>query len=210
MTKSKRISKELHTHSGKSSQRDRIIGRVTAAFRMKGKLALREIYRLKRGTPETELFAVFPRIFVNRNDLDFVHGSAFPPKLSGLFSEPALYKPAESLTEVIWTICRCLQFSNELKEFLQLREEYERSLLLDLKDRCYEILDLVEKKFGYSVWLLQNKLAAAQYWEGIEETRKLVKAYKEECKGHALISTILWFIGKRIEATGLKGYSNGE
>jgi len=204
------MSKISNTPRGKSSHIDRIVGKVTPALRFKGELAFQKIYDLKRYTSEEDLFTVFPRIFPKQNDLDFVYGPAFPKKLSELFSKPALYSSVDPLQEVVWAICRCLQSSEMLREFSKLREEYERSLLLDLKERCYEILNTVEERFGQSIWLLQNKLAAAQFWEGIEETRKIVQGYEEECKDHWIMGSILWFIGKRVEATGVKGYLKGE
>lgn len=211
MTSSKRTSnKPNKPKKEESARRDRVVGKMASVIHMRGRLSLTEIVRLKIRTSEDDLFALFPRIFQDKNSLDFVHGPAFPVRPSELFSKPAPHKPADPLTEVIWAICRCLQFGEDLRNFTHLREEYERSLLHNSKNKCSEILDAIEKQFGYSIWLLQNKLAAAQFFEGIEETRKLVRAYEEECKNNKLMPWIIRFIGKRIEATGLKGYLKSE
>ncbi|ABB73852.1 hypothetical protein SAMN05216403_101285 [Nitrosospira multiformis ATCC 25196] len=207
MASSKRIRNPKKIRNKQSARQDRIIGEIASAIRMRGHL---EIAKLKIQTSVDELFTFFPRIFRQKNALDFVHGPAFPVKPSELFSKPALYQPAGPFNELIWGVCRCLQFSEELKDFTHLREEYERSLLRNSKSKCNEILNVIERKFGCSIWLIQNKIAAAQFWEGIEEARKLGQLYEDECKDHQLMPWIIRFIGKRIEATGLKGYLKTE
>lgn len=211
MTNSKRTKKKPNKSNQNSLRLDRVAGKELSFLRMLGKDGLRaKIFKLKMNTPRTDQFILFSKIFKDNNYLDRVHGAAFPTKLSELFSKPALYLPVHPLSEIVWAVCRCLQFSEELRDFTRLRDEYEHYLLLNSKSKCYEILDEIERRFGSSVWLLQNKLSAAQFWGGIDETRKLVQAYRDECKSNPLITIIIKFISKRIEATGLKGYLNSE
>jgi len=210
MVSTKRSNKKNIPSSVSSARQDRFVGKIISDLRAHGEHASIDVYRLKLKTPLVDLFAVFPRIFRDKNYLNSIHGHAFPSNLFELFAKPVLYQPADPLTEIIWAICRCLQFGEELQEFTQLREEYERSLLLNSQSRCSEILDDIETKFGNSIWLLQNRLSGAQFWDGIEVTRKMVQSYEHECKNHPLLPWLIRFIGKRIEATGLKGYLKSE
>jgi hypothetical protein len=210
MAKSKRNRKNSNKSDISSARLDRIAGKVLSVLRASKDLHYVEIAKLKINTPIEDLYPLFTRIFRDHNYFESVYGYAFPCRLSELFSKPGLYKPADPFTEIIWAICLCLKFGEELRDFIKLREDYESSLLLNLKSECYEILNNIEVRFGHSIWLLQNRLAATQFWEGIEETRKLARSYEDECKGHGLMPSIIRFIGKRIEATGLKGYLKSE
>lgn len=194
----------------KSSQIDRVVGKLSTALHFKGDQALLGVYDFKHKSSGEQLFQLFPRVFRSQNSLEFIHGPAFPTNPSNLFSKPALLKSADTLSEVIWAICRCLQFGDELKIFAQLRNEFERLLLSDAKTETENILKEVRSRFGYSVWLIQNELATMQHWDGIEGARKLTQEYRDECKDNWLMSWIIWFIGRRTEATGLKGHLKNE
>lgn len=208
MRRPTRSRKKLKTTA--LSNDNRAVARIASGLYVKGERAFAEVYKLKSATRGDTLFHLFPKIFKNKNDLEFAYGPAFPAKLSDLFSEPALFKPASEISEVIWAICRCLQFGQELREFTRFRVDYERSLLLDKKFRANTILDDIRSKYGYSIWLLQNELATIQTWEGIEQARKLTKEHLESCKSNWVISFIIWFISRRTEATGLKGHLTSE
>lgn len=194
----------------KASSNNIYAAKVLYALRMHTGSVKSDVFMFKMQTPLRELFNLFPKIFREENALENLYGPGFPVKLSALFSQQALYKPSDPLTEVVWTICRCLQHGDKLRSFTQLRERYERSIILSSRNDCDAILRAVESQFGYSIWLVQNKLAASLFWDGIEETRKLVRSYEEECKHSWLLSTILWFLSRRVEATGLKGFLKTE
>jgi hypothetical protein len=120
------------------------------------------------------------------------------------------YAPAEALTEVIWAVCRCLQYGTELRDFVTMREEFERSFLRAAKEDCNKLLRAVERHFGSSFWLIENKLSTMQTWEGIDEARRLARGYEEELAGNWLGKVILRFVSRRIEATGVKDHLRSE
>lgn len=161
-------------------------------------------------TPADQLFAAFPHLFPDRNLLDKEYGAALPPTFSSLFSNPPQYAPTGPLNELVWSICRCLQYGAKLRTFVQLREKFESSLLRDSKEECISILGTVRRDLGYSLWLMENMLSTTQTWEGIEETRKLTRSLDEELNENWLGRVLLLFISRRIEATGVKDHLKSE
>lgn len=210
MSKPKRTKKPAHGTGSMTASLRMKARKIAAHLHISGRHPHLELFKLKTTTNAADLFSLFPLLFRDRNYLNIVHGIPFPTKLSELFSAKALYEPASALNEVTWAICRCLHFGPELREFNQFRESFERAFLLDSQRECTAILDSVEQKFGSSIWLLQNKLSTAQFWSGIEELRRLVRAYEEESSQNRFVAILLWFIARRTEATGLKDHLKSE
>jgi hypothetical protein len=168
------------------------------------------IARLKSTASPDHLFSQFPHLFPDRHALDNIYGPALPATLSSLFSISPKYGPSGPITEIVWSICRCLQYGTELRSFVNLRARFECSLLRDTKEDCISILDAIQRDFGYSLWLMENRLSTTQTWAGIDEARKLKRSFDEELSGNWLAQLLLSFISRRIEATGVKDHLKSE
>lgn len=205
--------KKLKKKSNKATvnqSHDRLVGKIASLFRVGGDQVSTEISRLKNTVIDAELFHLFQRIFNKVSITERIYGPQFPTKLSDLFSKPIKFRPSGPLNEVIWSISRSLQFGDEIRTFVDLREQYERAFLLNSREACESILNLIEEDFGYSFWLIQNRLALAQHFDGIEETRKLVRFLEDDNQNNWYVSIILRFISRRTEATGLKAHLEDE
>ncbi|GEM_PF-887883 len=203
-------SNKKSNKSGVNQSHDRLVGKIASLLRIGGDQVSIEIIRLKKTVIDAELFQVFQRIFNKVSITERIYGPQFPSKLSDLFSKPIKFRPSGPLNEVIWSISRSLQFGDEIRTFVDLREQYERAFLLNSKEACEATLNLIEENFGYSFWLIQNRLALAQHFDGIEETRKLARHLEEDTQSNWYVSIILRFISRRIEATGLKAHLEDE
>jgi hypothetical protein len=192
------------------SQLDRRASNIAALFRLKSPSRFAELYRLRSQSSATKLFQTFPKIFPSRDHWEQIHGLAFPTRLSEMFSRQAIGAPAGPLSEIIWAICRCVQYGDELAAFVEKRVEFEESLVRDSGSSCKEILDEIEGRWGCSMWLTQNRLSTVQLWDGLDAARKLLRSFEDQAGENWLASLLLRFTSKRIEATGLKNYLKTE
>ncbi|WP_206197451.1 hypothetical protein, partial [Pseudomonas viridiflava] len=78
------------------------------------------------------------------------------------------------------------------------------------KTAAIETLDKVESTFGWSVWLIQNRLSVAQLWDGIDKKRKLARSYKVAAGENTLVKIIITFVAKRSEGTAVPGFLQSE
>lgn len=168
------------------------------------------LYRLKATAHSSDLFALYPHIVVSKDYLDDIHGNAFPTSYGDLFSRPAHYAPTAAINEVMWGLCRCLQFGRELNQFNKLRESFEESFIQNDQSKCLMTLTKIEENFGASIWLLQSELATSQFWSGIESTRNKVKSIESKISDNPIFKVLLSFISKRVEATGVKDFLKKE
>lgn len=204
------MAKKKHEHRARAKPHDAQRRKMAFELHRIGANPAAVVSRWKRTTPAEHLFTLFPGLFPDREVLDNIYGSALPTSLSRLFSSIPKYTPAGPLTEVVWSICRCLQYGAELHSFVKFRESFERSFLKDSKQDCISILDAVQSEFGHSLWLMENRLSTTQTWAGIDEARKLKRLFEDELKGNWLGQVLLLFISRRIEATGIKDHLKSE
>lgn len=193
----------------RSSIRDALVRRVTNASPLLNQRAV-AAYRLRAQCSADDLFAVFPRIFAKPGELERLHGHPFPRELQQLYAQKAIGAPAGALNEVVWALSCAVARGAELHRFNTLRESYEMHFLAGDRESADATLNLAQEELGASIWLVQAQLAAAQHWDGIEETRRLTKLYSSSASGNALVQTLVEYIGKRVEATGIKDYLKTE
>jgi hypothetical protein len=88
-----------------------------------------------------------------------------------------------------------------LRQFVGLKSQIESTLLLGDYDLCDESLDRLEKELGFSIWLLEMKIAVLQTSRGLEAQ----KAYSSQVRGLRpdgdLISFLAHFMSWRNEDT---------
>ena len=186
------------------------LGRVATELHLPGQRRKNALFNLKMETDVAEMLRLLTHAMKNRDVLQTLHGAPFPASVASLFGIPAYVRPAKGHTELLWGLFRVSLFARELSEFSDLREQFEIAVLLDERSMVNELLDTIEKRFGVSIWLIQNRLALAQVWHGLEEKRRLASEYVEKAKGNSLTQLLIRFISKRSEATGLKNYLQDE
>ncbi|MBG0868222.1 MULTISPECIES: hypothetical protein [Burkholderia] len=156
------------------------------------------------------LFSLFPQIFRNKADLESLHGIPFPAALEILLTEPRLTTPGSLVSELIWAISSAIQFSDELREFVHQRRKFERALLAQDRETVDLVLDDVQRAFGWSLWLIQNRLTVTQLWDGIDQRRAQSRQYDEQINDNNFLALLIRFISQRCEGTTVPGYLQGE
>lgn len=140
----------------------------------------------------------FSEIPYYNKDLLFQH--PFPKKIEDMAHSRLLYNSQDLLREIIWTASIISNFSAEINKILYKRKKINRLILKGCyKDAKIE-LDEMEKEFGYSYWLLENKMFLIHNLEGLEKHKEYVNGIKNENrKINGLIKYILNYNSAKVE-----------
>lgn len=154
----------------------------------------------KNGLPVTDFFPLMTWAMTATKKGKFVayklRDALYPKNIAGLKSGPLL--PCSSLDrELFWFNALILANFKRLSRYLELSQLFEVALVGGQNKACFEILDAIESEFGHSIWLIESRIAALQYFEGVESQKKYVTALKASGQ-----SNVPWFavtISKRNE-----------
>ncbi len=168
------------------------------------------IAKLKSETPSKELYSLITSLKITQVKMVEIQGEPFPNSLDMIFKAPVAGGHATLVNEIIWGVTSALPHGRKLKDFIDQKRKFELSIILNEKDEASEILNRCEEKFGWSVWLMQNRLALAQFKDGVEEKRRLAASYETQVSEIPLLRSMLYFIANRIEGTAVPGYLQSE
>lgn len=169
-----------------------------------------EVYSIKRELNPLQIFSIFPQIFKEAKVLAAVHGPAFPQDFTQMFSVRPYVEPQALTNEIVWSICRCLQYSKEIRTHVELERAFECSILTDNKSQAEQILLSAKSTLGVSTWLFQSELAIAQHWDGFDGVASVESKYEDLLQNNPLMRLVFWFVKKRIESTSTKEYLEDE
>ena len=123
----------------------------------------------------------------------------FPTSARHINESPLLSSTSAS-RELRWAGAYLSAHGPKLTDFVRLSLDFQRALLLDNYNACREALDKVEKCFGYSLWLIRNRITLLQVSEGLEAQKKYTKTIQEEVKDvRGVVSYIVYAISTRCE-----------
>lgn len=159
-----------------------------------------ELFHLKCSLQTPDFFGRIRRTFQAGLMYERVYGPPFPKNLQEMFSKKLLYRPVDYLSEVIWSIARCLNYSKDLNEFVGIRSEFERSLLTDDNSAAEQSLVLLEKKFGCSLWLLEAKLSFSYSRGGIQNLYSELESLQRAKGTPPIAANVIKLITTRIES----------
>ncbi|MGY2224964.1 hypothetical protein ACW9IK_19950 [Pseudomonas gingeri] len=107
----------------------------------------------------------------------------FPRTVKELKCAPLL--PKVSLErEMSWFTALVLANAKRVSRYLELANEYETQLLEGDSETCLLALKTIELEFGWSVWLIETKIAHLQHFEGVEAQKKYLATIKSEGQGN--------------------------
>lgn len=136
--------------------------------------------------------------------IDFLYRTPLPTKLLGKYRTLSeLNGKHLSFTdigkELLWAKLIIFHNSLHLKTFVELSEDYSINYLLGNYDLCYNILDAIEREFGYSLWLIKNKISLIQTTKGLEEQKKYAQFLRKGLKNGSLPSFVTYWTSVRNE-----------
>jgi hypothetical protein len=110
------------------------------------------------------------------------------PKLEELTNGRDVVGRLPKIKQFIWTACICARYSNEISEFVYLKQKYEEAYLLGSYTDAKNLLDDIEEKFNFSLWLINSRFELLQH-----ESLQKQKDFLEEIVSVENISPIVAF-----------------
>lgn len=105
----------------------------------------------------------------------------FPKKIEELKSSKIVPYSGSLAGEISWVLYSIANFTKEINEFIELKKEYDKFILLGKINDAESILNQIEKKFGYSFWLIENRILVEEIsggteanWSKLSELSKIV------------------------------------
>ena len=92
------------------------------------------------------------------------------------------FKPKSLECEISWTILGLRRYKKELSEFVALRDQVERFILLGDYHEAIQLLEEIVKRFGYSVWYYEMRLTISGYQGRVDECYSLLSKVNEAYK----------------------------
>src|SRR5690606_14253759 len=112
-----------------------------------------------------------------------------------------LYRPTDYISEVIWSIYRCLGETGELSKFVRMRADFEKNFLLDDHLATEYSLNELQKHFGASLWMSEARLSFAYNRGGIQGLYLELEEIQRNDRIPPIVSNAIKLITSRIEST---------
>jgi hypothetical protein len=87
----------------------------------------------------------------------------------------------------------------ELNNFVTLSEKYSDYLLSGNYQEASQKLDEIEETFGFSIWLIKNRIALLQLSEGLESQKRFTQEIKNGLKNGSMPKYLVYWISIRNE-----------
>ena len=110
------------------------------------------------------------------------------------------FKPVSLESELNWIILGLRPYKGLLEEFVILRDQVERDILLGHYDEAIALLEKSVKRFGYSVWYYEMRLTIAGYQDNVSECYQLYTEVNEAYRkidGLGVVSILVQNLGNR-------------
>jgi hypothetical protein len=122
----------------------------------------------------------------------------YPESPQQLETVPVLVRTSTE-REFRWAGAYLAPHLEKLAIFAGLSTEFQQALLLGDYATCNQVLDSVEGNFGYSLWLIKNKIALLQVSQGLDAQKQYANFVRETAGGTTAIIT--YYVSVRNEAT---------
>lgn len=162
------------------------------------------IHRFRTGIELNRFVPSYQKLFPHKASLQNFHGSPFPKHADQLFKSRTPKIRVSPIREILWAIARCLQFSSELGKFTSKQEKYQIAIFENNFNSATDHLLEIEKDFGKSIWLYQNKIACAYTSPNESEPTDAATRVLEEVKCNNVLHALLHYARRRIEGATLR------
>lgn len=104
------------------------------------------------------------------------------------------------IREFIWAWLHLMNYSEEISFFINHVREFERSVLTSDYEKGGNILDIIEKEFGISLWLIKNRVSFLQLTQGLEAQKRYSTRLKQEAiDDNPIVAFIIHLISLKTE-----------
>lgn len=113
---------------------------------------------MKNSMPTDHIGKYLPKIVQHYKYKTLITKNLFPINIMGLGRHNRLVMSEYIVTEITWFNTLLNIYSSEINIFLDLRQRYNYALLKGDYNKCCDILDELENKLGFSLWLIENRI----------------------------------------------------
>lgn len=103
--------------------------------------------------------------------LKLIAQTTFPESLSDMRKGIPTIFMLEPQDELIWTASVLSIFKDKLCGFMAIKDKFERAFLNSRFEDALEVLVEIEQAYGFSIWLLKNKIGVLQQLYGLKEQK---------------------------------------
>lgn len=125
-------------------------------------------------------------------------GTTTPETIEELGDGNKVFKPKSIENEIKWSFLSIRDNITKISLFLVLKADFERLFLLAKYDKAFEILELIKKETGVSLWYIETKFLLLEYLNSSDSQKELVSEINQINK-RGLISTLSHFLSQRAE-----------
>ena len=122
---------------------------------------------------------------ISKYYFDFIDKNIFTENFSNYFDNQYFYyrEKSDLNTELIWSCLILKKFSSELSMYNEYRLKYETFLFKDDFNNAKLQLEQIEKEFGVSLWLVENKMLLEEFYSENSKMNieNITKEYSKEC-----------------------------
>ncbi|MDX4057959.1 hypothetical protein Q6A77_04670, partial [Aliarcobacter skirrowii] len=124
----------------------------------------------------------------------------FPKTITELKQQSIPLAPAINIYSAIYWEANVLKlFKKELTKFELLRNDFEMNFVNGNFINANNILDEIQSSFGYSLWIIENRMLLINYSEGFSELRKFVNMVLDDDNINGLLKLIVDFTSNKID-----------
>ncbi len=138
--------------------------------------------------------------WIRTTPLKKVFHPEYPSSLSDLKATPA--PTATNLkNEFYWAGAYLSAHLENISTFIQFSNVFQEAFLLNDFTLCEETLQLIQERFGVSLWLLRHTIPFLQYAKGLEQQKQFTQQMKAELPADGIAAYIAHYISMRSEPT---------
>lgn len=124
----------------------------------------------------------------------------FPKTIIELKQQSIPLSPAINIYSAIYWEANVLKlFQKELTKFELLRNDFEMNFVNGELINASHILDEIQSSFGYSLWIIENRMLLINHTEGFSELRKFVNIVLDDDNINGLVKLIVDFTSNKID-----------
>ncbi len=101
--------------------------------------------------------------------------------------------------EIIWTASVLSLFEEQLKEYVSIRDKFYNAYFFGQIEKSIEYLDLIEVRFGISLWLVSHRFQILQQTEGLQSQKDYLEKIVSTKGIDRFFSFISYYLSLRAE-----------
>ena len=147
------------------------------------------LIRIKNIYNETKYYESLKIIKNNYYYSSYFDTELFPKNINGIITRnslPLIEYKSKKIKEIVLKEIKCYiefltLYSEKIKSFLKLRNEFEIKILTGEYSISNNILDAIKQEFGYSFWYIKSKFLNNNYFLNLSQYSKYYYKLRKEC-----------------------------